>query len=153
MRAGVLVRAGVALVAIVVVAWLVVMERDAHLLHRGQTLANGLSDRTKDACSASSPPPTGCRKFDRAVSDLHAARFLNPDSTPKLVGGVLAAFGQPSARLRVADSVLKSEPENLNAWVQVVAASLVGHDTARSERALAVLRRLDPLDFTGNAGG
>jgi hypothetical protein len=145
MRAGVLVRAGVALVAIVVVAWLVVMERDANLLGRGHALSKRLTQADNVACARSPGSRPICKDFTRAVSYARRSRFLNPDSEPDLFHGVLANSGrwrQQSAAIR---AVLRNEPDNLSAWTALLLVNR-GHDNVTVQLALANLHRLDPLD-------
>jgi hypothetical protein len=120
----------VAVVAVVVLAWLAVMERDARLLARGVEAAGQL--RTAGS-------------FERAESDLRGARLLNPDVSPD-VGR--AALYQGAGRLREAtlllEHVVRREPDNRAAWSQLLAVAR-GRDPARTGRAIAALRRLDPV--------
>jgi hypothetical protein len=145
-RAGVLVRAGVALVAIVVLAWLVVMERDARLLDNGHALSQRLSQNDNVACARSATSRPICKDFTRAVDYAHRAGFLNPDSEPDLFYGVLANSGrwrQQSAAIR---KVIRDEPDNLSAWSALLLVNR-GHDGGVVRLALLNLHRLDPLDI------
>ncbi len=78
MRVG---RVAVAVVAVVAIAWLGVMERDARLLARGQAAAEA-------ADSA------------RAEADFRAARLLNPDATPDLGRALVVAERRARGRGR-----------------------------------------------------
>ena len=123
-------RVAVAVVAVVVLAWLAVMERDARLEARGVALA-GSAQRATD--------------YDRAHDAFRAASFLNPDTTPE-VGRALLYKAQRDQRRAVAtiEAVLAHEPDNLAAW-GVLYAFTREPDPAAARRALDERRRLDPL--------
>jgi hypothetical protein len=126
----VIARACVVLVAVVALAWLGVMERDERLSSRGLALSGHLSVPGN---------------FVRADSDLRHARFLNPDPTPDLYRSLLY---QGAGRIRrsesIAAEVVRREPDNLAAWIQLFSLAR-GRDPA-VRPALAALRRLDPLE-------
>jgi predicted Zn-dependent protease len=122
-------RAIVAVVAVVVVAWLAVMERDArlqavagHEVHHGATAA----------------------ELARAGSHLRAAGFLNPDRTVDISRAVVlwTSGRRAAARAQLGD-VVRAEPDNLVAW-DLLRLYAEG-DRATVSRALAARRRLDPL--------
>lgn len=120
-------RMAIALVAVVVVAWLVIMERNTRL-------------------EANSLNAAGHHQIAKALHDLHGARLLNPDTTPTLRRGLLYFTQGNAAATRAAlDSVVSKEPDNLQAWSGLLAISRQG-DPAGTRRALAVIKRLDPLD-------
>jgi hypothetical protein len=123
-------RAVVAVVAILLIAWLAVMERDARLLERGvQTSGRGHI-------------PGNPERAEKAFRD---ARVLNPDTEPDL-GRAFLYFGtNRRARARaLVEDVLRREPDNLTAWGLLFrVANEV--DPAGARRALAARRRLDPL--------
>jgi predicted Zn-dependent protease len=121
---GVAARVAVATVAVVVVAWLAVMERDHRLFTRGN----------------------GAPTLTSAESDLRAARFLNPDSGPDLILAIrLRRAGRWHDAVATVDRVLRREPENLYAW-NTLGSVAQGHDPAAVQRARAAARRLDPLN-------
>jgi hypothetical protein len=134
-------------VALVVVAWLVVMERDAHLLANGTELSQKLTTKQKDVCPHAPAGAADCQSFARAVSDLRAARFLNPDTAPRLNLGIVLAGNDGKRRVASARRLTRSEPENLGAWLELLVASLRAQDLASSRDAAAALNRLDPRDF------
>jgi predicted Zn-dependent protease len=116
-------------VAIVVLAWLAVMERDARLEQRGVAAA-GLQTPAARA---------------RAERDFRSARLLNPDSGPDVSRAfVLQAEGRSAAAIRAIRGVLRREPDNLQAWA-VLATFARGHDPAAVREAFAADRRLDPI--------
>ena len=116
-------RAAVAVVAVVVLGWLGLMERDARLQAQGVAEA-GRGERVE------------------AAADLRAARLLNPDTAPDLaLALVYRADDQDDRGIAVVEDVLRREPENLTAWG-------VLHQIGRPDlqrRALAARERLDPL--------
>jgi predicted Zn-dependent protease len=121
---GVAARVAVAAIAVVVVAWLGVMERDHRLFTRGN----------------------GAASFSSAQSDLRAARLLNPDSGPDLILAIrLRRAGRWHDALATVERVLRREPDNLYAWNTLGSVAL-GHDAAAVQRAKAAARRLDPLN-------
>jgi Flp pilus assembly protein TadD len=113
-----------AAVAVVVVAWLGVMERDRRLFDRGAAAAT----------------------LRRADSDLRAADLLNPDSGPDLVRAIKLQFaGRWREAITTIERVLRREPDNLYAW-NALGAVARGRDPAALRRARAAARRLDPLN-------
>jgi hypothetical protein len=124
-------RAVLVAVAAAVLAWLAVMERDTRIQAAGVA-----------AATAHDPGHAA-----RADSRFRAARFLNPDTTPDLARALLyQAQDQPGRSAEVAETIVRREPDNLSAWAQLLAVSR-GRDPAAVERALAAIRRLDPLAF------
>jgi hypothetical protein len=119
--------AALALAAIVVIGWLAVMERNTRL--RAASFA-------------------AARKGDvaRAEDDLRRSRLLSPDTTPDLSRALLY-FGQGrrADATGLLERVIRSEPKNLPAWGELLVVSR-GHDAALTSRALAAIRRLDPLE-------
>lgn len=112
--------------AVVVLAWLAVMERDAHLQARVVKAA-------------------GAGDVARAQTDLRRARFLNPDTSPMLLQAFLQfGRGQRHQAAATVDHVLRLEPENLPAWRDLTVIAR-GHDRAALRRANAAVARLDPL--------
>jgi predicted Zn-dependent protease len=120
----------VALLAVAVLAWLAVMERNERLIARGVTTAGQLDTPANVA---------------RAEADLRAARLLNPTTTPDLNRAVLyIGLGRPAEATALLQDVVRREPDNRIAW-----GTLYGftrdRDPAAARRALDALRRLDPL--------
>jgi predicted Zn-dependent protease len=124
------VRAAVALVAVLVLGWLAVMERDTRLQERAIKASGRLSVAGNEA---------------RADAAFRAARFLNPDTTPDVGRAVmyLARERRPAAAALLRD-VLRREPDNLTAW-SVLYGVTRQSDPATARRALAARKRLDPL--------
>jgi len=124
------VRALVAVVAVLVIAWSAVLLRDTRL----QEHATELTQTSREA-----------GVLDQAVRDYEAAGFLNPDPAPD-AGRALALQLQRRAREAVAvtEDVVHREPENLNAW-RLLSLLTIELDPARSRQAAARARALDPL--------
>ncbi len=120
-------RALVAAVAVIVIAWLAVMERDARLQARaGAAIDAG--------------------ELDRAEDDLLRARLLNPDTAPDVTRAVLyRATGRERPAIALLEDVVRREPDNLTAW-SVLRLSATGTDPGAFRRALAALQRLDPVN-------
>jgi hypothetical protein len=123
-------RVALALVAVIVLAWLGVMLRDARLAAAG-----------RDAV-ASNPSPAAAARADRL---FRRARLLNPDTDPLLYRVLLAqGRGDDRVALRLALGVARREPDNFRAWSGVASAAR-GHDPRRVADADANMRRLNPL--------
>jgi hypothetical protein len=122
----VIARVAVAVVAVAVIAWLGVMERDTRLLARADAAAHA-------------------RDYAAAERDLRDADTLTADTT----ADVRLAFLLGVARKRgdearaVLEDVVRREPDNLTAWGLLLSFSRES-DPAAAARARAALRRLDP---------
>jgi hypothetical protein len=120
-------RIALVLAALVVVAWLAVMERNTRL-------------------EANSLNAAGRHQIAKALHDAHQAGVLNPDTAPTLRRALIYfTQGNGQAARAALNSVLSKEPDNLQAWSGVLALSRQG-DPAGTRRALAAIKRLDPLD-------
>lgn len=123
-------RVAVAVVAVVVLAWLGVMERSvrlqahaAALTHHGGTPA----------------------QLAHAESDLRRARLLNPDSTVDVaISTVQMRAGAQREGFALLEDIARREPENLLAW-RLLGLYARGSEPAVARRALAARRRLDPV--------
>jgi hypothetical protein len=120
----------VAVIAVLVIGWLAVMERDARLYDRGIAAGGRLN-----------APGT----IAGAEADMRGARLLNPDSTPDLGRAViLVTTGRRPAARRLLEGVVRDEPDNLSAW-DALGFVNDGRDPLLQRRVDAQLRRLDPL--------
>jgi len=123
-------RIAVCVVAVLLIGWLAVMERDTRRLERGVEI----SGRTRNAADA-----------ERALTAFRGARLLNPDTAPDMGRAfVYGGRGQRERAVAVTKDVIRREPDNLTAWGQLYVLSR-GVDAADERRALAERRRLDPL--------
>ena len=124
-------RVAVATVAIGVLAWLAIMERDARLQARVTATPGNLA-----------VPAT----LARDDADLRDARLLDPDTTPDLIRAfAFRGAGQPARSAAILKRVVRNEPDNLLAWSALLTVS-TGRDPVTARRARAELRRLDPMD-------
>jgi hypothetical protein len=139
-----LIRATVAILAGGVIAWLGAMLVDAYKFERGSSLPKG--DIADLVISLKQP-----QKFTKRIDELRGARFLNPDTQPDLkIAGVYqlrGARGDLALALRIAQSIVRKEPENLGAWSALYKIQVFRHDPAGERAALGHMRRLDPLDL------
>lgn len=124
-------RVATILAAVVVLAWLGVMERDRRLQARGVATAGNLRTAADVA---------------HADADLRAARLLNPDTMPDINRALVYRFdGRFDAAVALVEDVLRREPENRAAWGGLYALTR-DRDPAAAERARAALARLDPVN-------
>ena len=73
------------------------------------------------------------------------ARLLNPDTTPDVRRAFLyQGTGRPGEAAALLESVLRREPENLDAWGLLYAFTRE-RDPEAARRALSARERLDPL--------
>ena len=120
-------RAAVAVVAVLVLGWLGVMERNLRLEQRGTA---ALRSKGEPAVLA------------RAETDLRRANLLNPATGPDLTRALVRrARGRTDASVALLEDVLRREPDNLTAWRVL---GLLSPEAAG--RALAAQRRLDPVN-------
>jgi len=122
----VIARVAVAGVAVAVIAWLGVMERDTRLLARADHAAQA-------------------RDYAAADRDLRDADTLSADTTADLRRAFLAQATRRGDEARaLLEDVVRREPDNLTAWGLLLTFSREA-DPAAAERARAQIRRLDPL--------
>jgi hypothetical protein len=126
-------RAVVAGIAVLVLGWLAVMERDARLEARGTA---ALRSRAEPAVLA------------RAEKDLRRANLLNPATGPDLNRALVRrARGHTQQSVALVEDVLRREPDNVLAWRVLAVLS-----PRSARRSLAVQRRLDPLNARRRRG-
>jgi predicted Zn-dependent protease len=79
-----------------------------------------------------------------AEDTLERARFLNPDTRPLLVEGLLlATHGRYDEGIDLLERGVRREPDNVVAW-GVLAQATSRRDPARSREARAEIRTLSP---------
>jgi predicted Zn-dependent protease len=121
-------RAAVVVVAVLVLSWLAVMERDERLQARGVRAA-------QDAQA----------KFAAAETDFRDARLLNPDTAPDVSRAFLyQRIGRGAEAAELLQDVVRREPDNLSAWA-LLATFTSERDPGTARRARAQVRRLDPV--------
>jgi cytochrome c-type biogenesis protein CcmH/NrfG len=133
----VLLRAAVALVAVLVLGWLGVLYRD-------ERVARTASDKI----FYENPLPPA--EYERQINRLRDARLLDPDRSWQLVQvRYMLLYGQPRRAIEAAERFVRSEPDNLEGWVLLFnAARQLDSPTARE--AAARIRRLNPLSAQSN---
>jgi hypothetical protein len=123
-------RAAVVVAAVLVLAWLGLMELDARREARGTALSTKLAVPGNLA---------------RADADLRGAQRLNPDTEPELRRAfVYVGSGRPANAAAILEGIVRREPDNLAAWGALFNVAR-DRDAAAADRALAARRRLDPL--------
>ena len=125
-------RVAAAVVAVLVLAWLGLSLRNVRLEERGGAAAGRLA-----------APGNAVR----AQEDFRRVRLLNPDPQPDVARAVvLLQTGRPARAIALLEVVLRREPDNARVWRTLFEVT-AERDSARAQRALAALRRLDPLNF------
>lgn len=125
-----LVRVGFATMAVLLIAWFAV-------LWHGEQIGREAADRIFEQ------PGMSDADWARSLRQLRRAELLNPGTewTEQRASALL--LRDKRAALRVANSVVRREPEYLDAWVTVYQATR-GRDPRRAARAAAEIRRLNP---------
>lgn len=126
MRRDLIVRAALAVTAVVVVGWLGVMERNAKLQAQGERAI------TK-------------KDYALALDSLRKSQLLNLDTAPKLSRSLLLLSGpqRPAAVATIRD-VVRREPDNIRAW-RYLQLTVSAREPVAKRRALETIRRLDPI--------
>lgn len=135
MTAAVVARAGVAVVAVAAVVWLALGLHAARLANEGRG-GTGAQAKRLDA-----------REVERRRSLLQRSLAHNADTDPLVREAALLAFaGRPDEGLPLLRRVVDREPENYEAWGQIVLAA------RDSEPALARRARARALELNPRAG-
>jgi len=125
-------RVVLAVCAALVLAWVGVLVRDHYV---GQSGAEKLLFDTNLSAS----------EFQDNLDKLSDSRFLNPSTTAELARTEYYLFrGHPRAAARVAEELVRAEPENADAW-RLLWRATRDTDPARAQEAAAALRKLNPL--------
>lgn len=136
----VLLRAGMALVALLVAAWLGLSLRNAVLTNRVFRLAIAASVPVRGGSASAR------QSFARAaIDDAKRARLLNPDRVAEIYAtAALAVLGRRAEALHELDEIARVQPDNAYVWVAMASLSH-GFDRAREARANARLAELAPV--------
>ena len=119
-------RIALAMVALSVLGWLVVQERNVRLQDRGVAAAER-------------------NDVPRAQEAFRAARWLNPDPLPDVrLAFLYQGSGREEQARGILEDILAREPENLSVW-NLLLAFARDSDPDAARRALTARRRLDPL--------
>jgi len=130
-----LARALIAVVAILLIAWFVVLARNH---------AIGTDASTRIV----SDPGMSAGEWRHVMDDFKRAHLLDPSSDWSLIQAQYELLRDNDAALRRAEGVLRREPENLSAWWVVLRATR-GVDERRYREAAAAIHRLNPLPAGG----
>ena len=126
------VRGLLAVVAVVVLAWVGLLFRNHEL---------GETARLR---AFYGPPPTTQAERERDLQRLEDASRLDPDSDWELArASYLQLSGSPDEALGLAIEVVRREPDNVIGWMLLRQAAR-GRDPARAAQAAAKVKRLDP---------
>lgn len=129
---GWIVRGSLVAICALTLAWLAVLLRD-------QELGQAASDRLLHGGRLSSS------EFGEEMQRLRDAELLNPESRWELDRGkAWLARNRARRAAKVIESVVRREPDNVEAWVALVSAR--GVYGGRTAHAVSEVRRLDPLD-------
>jgi predicted Zn-dependent protease len=93
-------------------------------------------DTTRASAMIGGSSPLSPQQARRARSLIDSAATINPDLTPAILRGQLASQqGQYRAAERILEPVTRSEPLNLQAWLQLAYASARDGDRGTLIRA------------------
>ena len=124
-------RAALALVAVLVLAWLGVLLRDHEV---GTAAVDRLANDALPRAEA-----------DRELDHLRDAEILSPDSEWQAARAEYLVNNRRLAEAaREAEQLVAGEPENVEAWI-VLALATSRSDRRRSAQALAEIKRLSPF--------
>lgn len=124
-----------ALIAIVLIAWFSVLARN-HALGWNASLR------------IVAEPGMGTAEWQRSMDDFRRAELLDPSTEWRIIRAQYWLLRDKRKALRVADSVLDREPDNLAAWSAVLRAS-DGLYPARHRQAVMQIHRLNPPPGAG----
>jgi hypothetical protein len=124
------VRVLIAVVAILLIGWFVVLARDYSIgFHASKRIV--------------ADPGMSAADWSRAMDDFERAHLLDPSSDWSLIQAQYELLRNPDAAMRRAENVLGNEPDNLAAWWVVVRAARDRYPT-RYREAVAAIHRLNP---------
>jgi hypothetical protein len=125
-------RAALALLAVALTAWFAAIAYNDRIGHAAAERINA-------------NPRMGSADFASAVEDFRRAGRINPGTEWKRVeASYRLQRGQRREAIRVAEDVVRHEPDNLGAWVTILSAAGTA-DGRLAERARAAILRLNPL--------
>jgi hypothetical protein len=118
------------LVALLLTAWFAVMLRN-------DVMGHAAADRLIDE------PDMSAADWDGAMQDLQSAQWLDPSNDWRLIRGQYLLWRDRPQAARLAVSVLREEPDSLNAWWLLRRATLRSAPR-RAEHAMTEIKRLNP---------
>jgi hypothetical protein len=123
-------RLGLVVLAIVLIGWSSVLARD-------QVIGHDAVDRI-----VADPDMSG-RAWAGAMDDLRRAELLDPGSDWSLVRANYLLLRDENEALRVAERIVRREPDNVGAW-EIVRRVTLRTDPRRAAEAAREIRRLNP---------
>jgi hypothetical protein len=129
-RATTVARVAVAIVALLIVAWLAVLVRDQQVGHAG---VQSIIDR----------PDMGERDWNRALDQMRAADLLDPSTDWSMGRANYLMVRDPERARLIAESVVRREPNNLAAWMVILRATRET-EPERARQAERHILRLNP---------
>jgi len=123
-------QAALALVALLLTAWFAV-------LWRHEQIGRDAADRIFET------PGMSDAAWERSLDQLRRAELLNPGTEWTTLRATALLLRDERAAQRLAESVARREPDNLEAW-DVIYQAARGRDERRADEALAQIRRLNP---------
>jgi hypothetical protein len=127
-------RVGLAVLAIVLIAWSSVLVRD-------QVIGHAAVDRIV------ARPDMSAQAWDDAMDDLRRAELLDPGSDWSLARANYLLLRDEGEALRVAERMVRREPDNVGAW-EIVRRVTLKSDPRRAEQAAREINRLNPHPST-----
>lgn len=127
-----LARASLTVLSLAACGWFAIGARQARDTQRATAIVNRAAS-------------IGASDAARARALLRSAGTLNPDLTPDILRGQLAIdLNQNVAAERILGKVVRQEPMNLEAWVQLAFAATQNGDRPTFVRAGRVVAKLEP---------
>lgn len=123
-------RVGLALFAVLVIAWSAVLWHNEVVGYDAAEVIFG-------------NPTMSDAEWERQLDELRAAELLDPSTKWRVSRANALLLRDKPAAARLAGSVVEREPDNLEAWMVVYRAT-EGRDPKRAAEALAEIRRLNP---------
>jgi hypothetical protein len=123
-------RVGLAVLAILLIGWSSLLVRD-HTI--GQAAVNRIVDN----------PDMSEQAWNGAMDDLRSAELLDPGTDWSMARANYLLLRDEDEALRVAESIVRREPDNVGAW-EIVKRVTLRSDPRRAAQATREIRRLNP---------
>jgi hypothetical protein len=124
------VRVGLAILAILLIGWSSLLVRD-HAI--GQAAVNRIVGN----------PDMSEQAWNGAMDDLRRAELLDPGTDWSLARANYLLLRDETEALRVAEAIVRREPDNVGGW-EIVKRITLHSDPRRAAQAAREIRRLNP---------
>jgi hypothetical protein len=121
-------RVAIAVVSFVLLAWFAVLVRDDQVASQA-------------AQSVHENPEMGAAEWSRSMDRIRHAEFLNPGTEWRVIRANYLLLRDKPGALKVAESIVRGEPKNLDAWLVILKSA---PDPARRAAAQEQIGRLNP---------